>query len=343
MVATMGTPVAASGGPSARLVYARAPEASSCPDESALRNAVAARLGYDPFFPWAKQTVVVQVWREARRYRARLQLVDAAGLAHGTRTLASEQSTCAELFDAAALAISIAMDSFPTTEPEPSATPSAEAATRPTTPPTASSEPTTVPSTPPATPPGPASAERASTRPSDAPDSLPVAPSDAHLQGFAGLDILGVSGAEPAPTGALAAFGGIVSRIASLSLEVRADAPVSANSAAGTGRVRAWSYAIAVAPCARYRVASLCAVGAVGLLYGRADDITDPRSDSTLFATAGARLGADWPLSGAISLRTHLDASAELRRIHLQIGGSDGWISPLAAFSAGAGIAARFE
>ena len=113
-LATAGT---ASASTSARLVYARAPEASSCPDESALRSAVAARLGYDPFFPWARQTVVIQVWRENRKYKARIQLVDEAGLAHGTRGLSSDQATCAELFDAAALAISIAMDSLPPAPP----------------------------------------------------------------------------------------------------------------------------------------------------------------------------------------------------------------------------------
>src|SRR5580704_14005592 len=122
MAALLAARQAYAGG-SARLVYARAPEASSCPDESALRSAVAARLGYDPFFPWAKQTVVVQVWRENHQYRARLQLVGETGLAHGTRAVASDQSTCAELFDAAALAISIAMDSLPKDEPPPASAP----------------------------------------------------------------------------------------------------------------------------------------------------------------------------------------------------------------------------
>jgi hypothetical protein len=37
--------------PSARLVYSRGHGAESCPDEHALREAVAARVGYDPFFP----------------------------------------------------------------------------------------------------------------------------------------------------------------------------------------------------------------------------------------------------------------------------------------------------
>jgi hypothetical protein len=100
---------AAAAGPSARLVYARAPEASSCPDEERLRAAVAARFGYDPFFPWARQTVVVQVWREAARFRSRVQLVDGAGLAVGARELSSDQDS-SELFDATALGISIALD-----------------------------------------------------------------------------------------------------------------------------------------------------------------------------------------------------------------------------------------
>jgi len=36
--------------PSARLVYSRTESAESCPDESALRAAVAARIGYDAFY-----------------------------------------------------------------------------------------------------------------------------------------------------------------------------------------------------------------------------------------------------------------------------------------------------
>jgi hypothetical protein len=57
----------ASASPSARLVYARSADASTCPDETALRGAVAARFGYDPFFAWAKRTVVVEVWRRGEQ------------------------------------------------------------------------------------------------------------------------------------------------------------------------------------------------------------------------------------------------------------------------------------
>src|SRR4030081_2361177 len=75
--------------PSARLVYARSADAASCPNETTLRRAVAARFGYDPFFAWARQTVVVQISRDGRRYTARVQLVDDQGLARGARELAA--------------------------------------------------------------------------------------------------------------------------------------------------------------------------------------------------------------------------------------------------------------
>ena len=47
-----------SGFPSSRFVYARGEGAELCPDEAQVRLAVAARLGYDPFFPSAEKTIV---------------------------------------------------------------------------------------------------------------------------------------------------------------------------------------------------------------------------------------------------------------------------------------------
>lgn len=319
----------AHAGASARLVYARAPEASSCPDENALRSAVAARLGYDPFFPWAKQTVVVQVWRESRRYRARLQLVDANGLAHGTRALASDQSNCAELFDAAALAISIAMDSLPKDEPPPASPPTPEPAPTP--------EPTPAPAPEPTPTPAPESA------PTPAPESAPAPPRPSALVLDLGLDALGVLGVEPGPAVGGAAFVGLRGRVVSASVEVGGDAPASAASRGSPGRVRAWSLQATVVPCLRFGEASLCAVGVLGQLYARSTGITDPRANSTPFVAAGARVGFDWPLSERFSLRTHLDATMDLRRVRLEIGGADAWTAPLVAAAAAAGVAAHFE
>ncbi len=43
---------------SSRLVYGRGPGTENCPNEAVFRQAVVARVGYDPFFPWAELTVV---------------------------------------------------------------------------------------------------------------------------------------------------------------------------------------------------------------------------------------------------------------------------------------------
>jgi hypothetical protein len=323
-IASLAASSPAGASPSARLVYARAPEASSCPDETALRSAVAARLGYDPFFPWARQTVVVQVWRESGKYRARLQLVDAQGLAHGTRALASSQATCAELFDTAALAISIAMDSLPRNEPEPEA------------PPVPATGGNAQPSGPPPAPPAPLPPEPAAPAP-------PPPEPRARLAGFAGAEVLAAFDAEPEIAAGLAAFGGVVGPSASIALELRADAPASTSSAEGAGSVRAWSYGLSLVPCGRVGALSLCALGTASLVYARGEGITVPQSDHGVAAAAGARVGLEWPLSSVFALRTHLDGLVALRRVHLQIDGEDAWTAPVASVALAAGIAARFE
>ena len=274
---------------------------------------MAARLGYDPFFAWAKQTVVVQVWRERGSYQARLQLVDEQGVAHGTRGLSSRQGTCDELFDAAALAISIALDSLPkdVTEPEP-------------------------PPTPPPTPtPAPTPAPMPAPAPTDTRSSPP--------RPFVGIDALASVGLAPAPAVGLSLFAGLRSRALSVAAELRADAPASAPSASGPGRVGAHSYEAAIVPCAHAGAVSLCGVGSVGLLYASSAGITDPRSNTGFFACAGARVGLEWPLSETISLRVRLDGLVDLRRTTLQIGSAPAWPAPLLAGTAGAGLAAHFE
>jgi hypothetical protein len=79
------------------------------------------------------------------------------------------------------------------------------------------------------------------------------------------------------------------------------------------------------------------------LLHGQSTGITDPSEASAFSAAAGARAGFDWPVSQTFSLRTHLDATVDLRPLHMQIGGRDAWVAPLIAVAAAAGVAVRFE
>src|SRR5271170_1386767 len=100
----------ASASPTARLVYSRAVGADSCPNEDALRRAVAARVGYDPFFAWANKTIVATMAADRPGgFTARVGLVDEGGTEHGTRDLHTD-GDCSDLLGASALAIAIAID-----------------------------------------------------------------------------------------------------------------------------------------------------------------------------------------------------------------------------------------
>src|SRR5436190_13499771 len=71
--------------PSTRLVYARGPGAEQCPDQAAVRKAVAVRLGYDPFFASSDKTIIARVLREPDRLKGQVELIDEHGAQVGLR------------------------------------------------------------------------------------------------------------------------------------------------------------------------------------------------------------------------------------------------------------------
>ncbi|MEO7035262.1 MAG: hypothetical protein ABI548_15175 [Polyangiaceae bacterium] len=100
----------AAPGDATRLEYARSDRAGRCPDEVALKSAVAQRLGYDPFFHAARQTIVVQITDVDSGLRAQMRLIDEQGIIRGSRELNDRLEHCDELVASLALAISIALD-----------------------------------------------------------------------------------------------------------------------------------------------------------------------------------------------------------------------------------------
>lgn len=112
----------AEASPASRLVYARGPGAEECPDEAAFRQEVAARLGYDPFFPWATRTVSVEIEAADGRVRARVVVVDDKGFERGSQTIDAERgpvaSSCVGLVRGVALAVSVSLDAMPSSERE---------------------------------------------------------------------------------------------------------------------------------------------------------------------------------------------------------------------------------
>src|SRR5262249_55117823 len=92
----------------ARLVYLRGQGTEACPDERALEDAVAARLGYDPFSTWAVDTLFVELEKDSTGWNARVKLVTRENVVRGARTL--HASACSALIPTLGLTISLAID-----------------------------------------------------------------------------------------------------------------------------------------------------------------------------------------------------------------------------------------
>ena len=298
---------AAEATPSARLVYSRAQSASACPDEAALRKAVALRIGYDPFFGWAKKTVVVRmVPAEGPGYVASVDLVDDNGFEHGARQIRTE-GPCAELRDPVALAIAIALD--PSILARAAAQPAPEkldklddldqeeappaAATNPPEPasrPHPQAAPVPAPPVPVPPPPAPASAE---TSPARAGQWVPEV--DAALVGSIGV--------APAPAAGISLGLGLRRGAWSAVLEGRVDLPASEPAPEGV-RVRSSLVVGTVAPCWGAGLVRVCALAQAGEITASSSAVSNRTNPWLAF---GGRFAVTVPFDALRSIRLRSD------------------------------------
>jgi hypothetical protein len=283
--------------PSARLDY-RADADAGCPDERAIADQVAARLGYDPFRRDAATTVRAIITREGRGLRARIEIRDAGGGELGARQLGSSRD-CAELVSAAALAISIALDPL-------------QAKAQPPLP-----KPPECPTCPVCPPPAP-------------PPRDPV-----RFRVAAGLQA-GLGAVPSVGSLGITVQARLDWRSFSLALEGRADPRLGGADAPAGGRVDATLLLALLAPCAHLKVVLACALVAAGALQGEGIGLASPNRQTTFYAAAGARLGVELPLPHRLSVGLHLDGLAPLVRTTLQVDGRDVWVTP--PFSGALGV-----
>lgn len=329
LIATVlfAVPASAQTPPAARLVYARGSGAGACPDEVALRTAVAGRLGYDPFRPDAPLTVAATIARSRGALRAEVEVRDAAGQVSGSRQLTSSQNDCAELSAAMALAISLAIDPLGAhREPAPRPAP----APAPPTPPP-------VPA-PPAPSPAPAPMLAPAPSPREAPRPIRV-------EVNATLGALLALLSAPAPTAGLTASVGLRWRAFSLNVEGRVDLPAEAP--VQSGSVSTWLALAMLAPCVHQNLArsgslAACALGAVGAMQGASANLTAPVRDSTFYAAAGMRLAYESPRLGVFALRAHGDLLATLTPTAVRFSGREVWSSPVVSVALGAAVVVHF-
>jgi hypothetical protein len=336
--ATALFPLPATAGTSFHLVYVRDPTASACPDESGIRQAVRRRVGYDPFFPWAKTTVVVEISGEGESFVARVRLVD-DNLSRGMRELRSGANGCAGLIDATALAISIALDANASgslaPEPGPAPAPQTTLATPREDPPTAA--------------PAPAALDSAADRDDsvgDRDDS--VGDRDARhastslaARGLVGFDAVAAIAQAPAMTPGLDVWAATRLGIGSLGLEVRADLPSSVAPPSG-GRASVLLVAGTVAPCLHTGPVFGCVLGTLGWLHAAGADVLMPRSGSAFAPAIGPRAGLEVALGHSLALEIRGDLLVNLVHPTVSLNGAPAWTLPPIGGVVATGLAYRF-
>lgn len=306
--------------PTSRLTYVRNKGAESCPSEEVVRAEVASRLGYDPFFVWAERTIVAQVWREPKGYRASVQLLDDKGVVSGSRSLRSHSDDCNELVKAAALAISIGIDP--------------ESATRPPGTPPQTPDPVRAEATVP-----PASTERASepAPPNlvrDLPPNRDQSPEPIQPQPRVGLKagagLWSAVNLAPAISVGGTAFVGVEWRWFEVFAEIRKSLPASSAGVAADLLVGA------VVPCARYEFLFVCGDVAWGALR-----LEGERAESVSYLAVGGRIGAQVSVA-RLALRPHLDVLAPINRTTVLLNRSEVWRLPSASAAIGLDAALHF-
>ncbi len=328
---SLAAPGPAHASPSAKLTYLRGPGTEKCPNEAALRAAVAARLGFDVFFPWARRTVVAEIVRGPRGFRARLQIVGEDGVVLGVRAIDATSDSCEEVTRALALAISIAVDDFGLDEVPPTATPTptSDADERPGTGPDgvqpAGRSPgrTTTPSEVPST-----------ETPTPAP--TPAPPPDLHFSAsLAPLLSFGV-----APTTSVGLRGALDVRFLrsfSASLELRGDLPAS------SGGVQTDVLAASLVPCVRAPFPLFfCAVGSLGDFHESGVGITHPLRGDAMYLAVGPRVGVDLPLGPRFFVLAYADGAFLLLRHTVTLGGLQAFEPSVFVPSVGAGAGVLF-
>jgi hypothetical protein len=320
--------------PSSRLTYVRGKGAEACPDESAVRHAVAARLGYDPFFPSADKIIVARIAWSRDELRATVELVDARGMLRGVREFKSSPRQCDELVAAMALAISIAID--PTNPAILGGTP---APARPEAKPAAAPVPSATAAKPPEAPAAePVAPARARGESGDVPRAK--TPEASRTSFRAGAAVLAALGTAPNTTAGLAIFGGVRRGPWTFQLEGRAELPATTAGMGGSVRTSLWAGGII--PCVHWDPVFLCATVWLGSLRAQGVGFSTSRVDRGVYAAAGGRIALELPLNEWLSFRPSVEFLTTLIPAELQVDGMTQWTAPQYATLLRAGLSARF-
>jgi len=300
-------------GERARLDLSRGAGAEACPDERALSDAVAARLGYEPFAPDADLRLTVRFRRDGTGLRGSVEIKNADGDIKGERALTSRGDDCQELAAATSFTVSILLDPRSGLGPR-----------KP--PPIPAPEPPAVPPTVPevARPPEP---------PPPAAEAPP--PTKKRLRFRLVAAATGSIGLLPSPSAGVLAGAGIARERWSADLELRADA--SASKSLGGHTVSASFLGGGVVPCAKWGPARACGVVQLGVIQAAVTDAS-PETRTSPVLLVGPRVGVSLPLTSWIALDAHADALFAPTQVTVRVDTGSLWSNPVLSGLLGLGV-----
>jgi len=330
---------------SADLLFERGPGAH-CPDEAALREAIAARIGRDPFVAAddagpapgpsrGRPLVHVTLERVGPRVLAHVAMQSAAGTVVSRRELSEQAARCDELVLALAVSLGITFDVSPDDAAidEPAALGSGTPAgsvvmmsLQNLEAPVASQGDAAggAPRPPPA---------EVRTR-TVAPASSP-APAQPRLRVLASGAVQ--LGAQPEPAAALLAGAGVRFGWISVLADLRFASGVRVESTDGATASTTWAGA-ALAPCAHVDRWGVCVVAEIARLSGRGSGVAAPREASLWLASAGLSGLGEWWITRSLALHARAELTLPATSVELRLDDRTLWRTPAWKLMAGLGV-----
>jgi len=292
---------------------------------------VSKRLGYDPFFHAARQTISVVIDDEGGDLRAQMRLMDQNGIIVGSRELRERSGHCDELVASLALAISIALDPSAALGEEPEVVSAAESAPPEPAEKPPGSGPEPVAQEPPQTP-EPASGETRETAPENRDPLRPALRAT----------LFGDVGTAPG-----LAFGYRLGfDLGRSSYRIGAEfvhqLPTSKD-LPEVGHARVSLLGGTVAPCFVRNILAGCAVVTLGALQTHGEDIQYATGRTVFYAALGGRIELAPILSRTVRLIAQVDASKPITPVSLHVNNSEVWHTPFLTAAVGVGVRLRFH
>jgi hypothetical protein len=287
----------------ARLEVLRGAGAEGCPDARAVREAVAARVGHDPFSDGGDRVLRCRIDAGTHGLRAEITARAGDGAVVGARSLSSADRSCRDLVPALLLVLSLAARATDT---------AADLAASP-------------PAPPPAVP-----VARAVAPPARAP-----------LAVRAGAAVFATDASLPGPSAGVAASIGVARDRGALSLEVAGEAPRSL--ALPVGAATVWRASASLVPCRSSGIVLGCALVAAGLVHGAGREIPEARAATGPWVGLGGRLGVRVPVGSALALEARADVVVPVVRTRLLVGQAAVWTTPAVSGALGLAVIRTFR